>query len=285
MNLERPARAGTIARPGALCIALACLATPGALRAQQCAADHTTFFEWNSIHLAVVATDSDGVELRAITSRIMYQGTPHEFFGRFDPDSAAAWVAAATQVAEAGGRPDSGARALATPALRSDDSSYVIVRREAKGRHWRDEVEITMVAARDSGGFRLIASPADADTLFRALFSRAIQSGMFARHDTARPMLITQLDTPPKVAHAGAVSYPMVADGRFMSGEVVAEFVVGVDGRPDMSTFCAIASDAPEFTSAARNAVQRTRFTPGILHSVPVRVHVVQNVEFHRPRP
>ena len=255
------------------------------LSAQQCGAGTTTF-EWNTIHVAVAATDTFGVALHAFTSGVLYHGTPHRFSGYFDPDSAANWVASATRVAEARGRADSGVDLLQTPALVSTDSSYVLARRMAKHGKWTGDVTIVMVTPHDSDGFRLIAPATDADSLFRALFGRAVQSRLASGGGGGgggggpRIVSIRELDSPPTMIHAGRVAYPETPDGRVRDGEVVVQFVVGADGRPDLTTFCTIATDGPEFTTAARDAVRDTRFTPGMLHGSPVRTLVMQNVEF-----
>lgn len=249
------------------------------LSAQQCGAG-TTRFEWNTVHVAVAATDTFGVALHAFTSGVLYHGTPHRFSAYFDPDSAANWVASATRVAEASGRADSGVDLLQTPALVSTDSSYVLVRRMAKHGKWTGDVTIVMVTPHDSDGFRLIAPATDADSLFRALFGRAVQSRLAGGRVGPKMAFGQKLDSPPTMIHAGRVAYPETPDGRVRDGEVVVQFVVGADGRPDLTTFCAIATDGPEFTTAARDAVRDTRFTPGMLHGSPVRTLVMQNVEF-----
>jgi hypothetical protein len=277
-------RRSLAATTGATLIAFGCLLAPPALFSQQCGAGTSTF-EWHTIHVAVAATDSYGVALQAFTSAALYQGTPHHFSGYFDPDSAANWVAAAARVAEASGRADPGVGLLQTPALFSTDGSHLVARRTAKHGKWTGDVAIVMISRHDSAGFQLITPGKEADTLFRALFGRALQSHLVAGGAGSKINLDGLLDSPPAVIHAGTVAFPEAPDGMVRDGEVVTQFVVGVDGRPDMSTFCAIATDGPEFTAAAHEAVLHTQFTPGMLHGAPVRTRVMQNVEFrwHRP--
>ena len=81
------------------------------------------------------------------------------------------------------------------------------------------------------------------------------------------------VDTPAAADDAHPVS-PMYPDSLFraaVGGRVVVEFVVGIDGRPDMATFGAVLSTNPRFTEAVRQALGTARFTPAWLNGRRVR--------------
>jgi hypothetical protein len=74
-----------------------------------------------------------------------------------------------------------------------------------------------------------------------------------------------QVDSAAKVKGAPIVAaYPpsLMAEG--LSGRVVAEFIVGVDGRMEAESFGWVTSTHPLFTDAARRALEHTEFVPAI---------------------
>jgi hypothetical protein len=68
-----------------------------------------------------------------------------------------------------------------------------------------------------------------------------------------------------------------------VSGEVVAEATVGIDGRVDMASFCIQYSTQQLFTFAVKNAVLNWRFQPGEVDGKPVRARGVMHFEFLLP--
>ena len=72
------------------------------------------------------------------------------------------------------------------------------------------------------------------------------------------------VDTPaiPDSAHPVSPVFPDSLLRAAVGGRVVAEFVVDIDGQPNMSTFSAVLSTHDLFTDAVRRAIGSARFTP-----------------------
>lgn len=93
------------------------------------------------------------------------------------------------------------------------------------------------------------------------------------------------VDTPvaPDSAHPITPVFPDSLYRAAMGGRVVAEFVVDVDGRPNMGTFSAVSSTHALFTEAVRGAVSGARFTPAWRSGKRVRQLVQLPFAFVKP--
>lgn len=90
-----------------------------------------------------------------------------------------------------------------------------------------------------------------------------------------------QVDEPAQVAPGNpAPRYPDILRTAGVNGEVLAQFVVGPDGRPDMNTFKVLRSNNQLFTTAVMNAVPDMRFTPGRIAGKPVKQLVQMPFQF-----
>lgn len=74
--------------------------------------------------------------------------------------------------------------------------------------------------------------------------------------------------------------YPSSLQSAGIEGEVDVQFVVGVDGRADMSTFKVMKSNNDMFSNAVRNAVSRARYRPAEIGGKKVRMLVQQPFMF-----
>lgn len=74
-------------------------------------------------------------------------------------------------------------------------------------------------------------------------------------------------------AVAGSVGprYPETLRAGRIEGEVLAQFVVDIDGRADLTTFRVLESPHSRFTDAVREAVRTMRFHPAEVGGAPVR--------------
>ena len=81
------------------------------------------------------------------------------------------------------------------------------------------------------------------------------------------------VDTPAAIdsAHPIRPVFPDSLRRAAVGGRVVAEFVVDINGRPNMSTFSAVLSTHEQFTDAVRSAIGNARFTPAWLAGRRVR--------------
>lgn len=89
------------------------------------------------------------------------------------------------------------------------------------------------------------------------------------------PYLESQVQAPARVA--GRPRSPNVSDAMRRAGlrdglyEVVTEFVVDAQGRPESSTLRIVRSTARELEAPVRDDVRTLRFTPATLGGIPVR--------------
>jgi protein TonB len=75
--------------------------------------------------------------------------------------------------------------------------------------------------------------------------------------------------------------YPGMLQSQGVSGTVIAQFVVGIDGKVDMSTFKVIESSHDLFTAAVKNALPRMRFQPAEVGGNKVKQLVQQPFVFN----
>jgi protein TonB len=88
----------------------------------------------------------------------------------------------------------------------------------------------------------------------------------------------SMLDDSPKPR------YPAVLETSGIPGEVQAQFVVGTDGKADMSSFKVLKSTNELFTQAVKSVLPRMRFSPAQIGGKPVNQLVQQSFMFAVPR-
>ena len=93
------------------------------------------------------------------------------------------------------------------------------------------------------------------------------------------------VDTPaaPDENHPIVPAFPDSLLRAAVGGRVVAEFVVDVNGKPNMATFSAVQSTHPMFTEAVRGAIGAAQFTPAWLAGRRVRQLVQLPFRFAAP--
>jgi len=79
---------------------------------------------------------------------------------------------------------------------------------------------------------------------------------------------------------AGSPRYPTALRSAGVSGEVLAQFVVGTDGRVDVSSFKAVRSSDAQFTQAVLDALPSMRFTAAEMGGKPVKQLIQQPFVF-----
>lgn len=95
------------------------------------------------------------------------------------------------------------------------------------------------------------------------------------------PYFDFQVEMPVGVIlHYGWPRYPASLRSAGVEGEVLAQFVVGTDGRVELESFKAIRASDPMFESAVRDGLAAMRFTPAELGGKPVRQLVQQPFVF-----
>lgn len=95
-----------------------------------------------------------------------------------------------------------------------------------------------------------------------------------------------QVDSAAKLGgtRSFGVPYPAALFAEKLSGSVVAEFVVGEDGRVEAETFGVVSSSHALFTEAVRKALEQAVFSPAVKDGRRVRQVVHQPFNFTPPR-
>ena len=90
----------------------------------------------------------------------------------------------------------------------------------------------------------------------------------------------------PVAPAAGSASprYPDLLRKAGVEGEVLAQFIVGPDGRADVSSFRVLKSDHDLFVASVRNALPMMRFKPALVGGRAVRQLVQQPFSFTMTR-
>lgn len=100
----------------------------------------------------------------------------------------------------------------------------------------------------------------------------------------------SDLEVPPRIAVPTAASralqdaYPDALRRAGIGGVVQLQFVVGTSGKVEASSVEVIESPAAALSAAAKRAVARVEFKPGMHHGVAVRSRVLLPVEFKSER-
>lgn len=79
--------------------------------------------------------------------------------------------------------------------------------------------------------------------------------------------------------------YPQALMSKGVAGSVLATFVVGIDGRPDLETYIALESTHPLFAQAVRDALPRMKFKAAKRSNVTVRQQVELRFSFRVVKP
>jgi TonB family protein len=89
------------------------------------------------------------------------------------------------------------------------------------------------------------------------------------------------VDEPPERISGPALRYPEMLRQANIEGMVIFEFVVAADGTVEEQSIVIIMTSNDGFVLPAREVIQKSRFRPGRVRGVPVRVLVRQTVSFN----
>ena len=100
------------------------------------------------------------------------------------------------------------------------------------------------------------------------------------------PYFEFQVERPVRPDRGGGVAprYPDALRQAGVEGEVLAQFVVGPDGRPDVGSFKVLKSSHGLFTNAVRSALPMMRFQPALVGGKAVRQLVQEPFTFSLAR-
>lgn len=98
--------------------------------------------------------------------------------------------------------------------------------------------------------------------------------------DPTRTFLVAAVDEPPLRLAGPALRYPDMLRRAGIEGQVVLEFVIDSTGRVEPASLKVISASNRAFESPAREVIVRSRFRPGRVRGIAVRVLVQQSITF-----
>jgi TonB family protein len=163
---------------------------------------------------------------------------------------------------------------LLTAAL--TESSSLLARRIAAMRRPISSFRLTQTA--------LLATSAILATIVACEMQSPTQPKVLASAATPTinngPYFEFQVEKPVAFVRGGAPRYPDVLRKAGVAGEVLAQFVVGPDGRADVGSFKVLESSDELFSNVVRSALPQMRFSPALVGGKPVRQLVTQPFRF-----
>ena len=94
------------------------------------------------------------------------------------------------------------------------------------------------------------------------------------------------MDEAPQLISSPGPEYPVDLYAQEIEGQVLFEFVLGVNGKAEPASITVIESSHPGFDDAARRVIEASVFTPGRIEGQAVRTFVRIPIDFvFRPKP
>lgn len=94
-------------------------------------------------------------------------------------------------------------------------------------------------------------------------------------HSIDELTVLPALESPERAARVIQDSYPTRLQRRGIGGSVRLQFVIEVDGSVDESSIIIVAATIRRLGEAAKEAVLRVKFTPGMVDGRPVRTEIL----------
>ena len=118
-----------------------------------------------------------------------------------------------------------------------------------------------------------VTDPADFSGRGRTDFAKGAAGGVLpTASDSGTTYLDIQVERQARaVVGSAGPRYPESLRAARVEGKVLAQFVVDLEGRADLSTFRVLESAHARFTDAVREAVRTMRFHPAEVGGMPVR--------------
>jgi TonB family protein len=99
--------------------------------------------------------------------------------------------------------------------------------------------------------------------------------------DTSDLYAVVTLKQPPERISSPPIMYPRRLQEAGIEGDVILEFVIGVDGRVEPGSVKVISSPNEAFSNSARAVIEGSEFLPGQVLGKPVRTLVQTVIGFH----
>jgi hypothetical protein len=243
-----------------------------------------TRLNWGTVNVLVSGNPTRGVQIRAMTSGVNYDGTAKRYSAGFDPELVEPWLNEANAVVTYNHPPTSDStRALETPPLSAIDGSRLVVRRKRKKNGWESDVSLIFLAPAGGHSWSISAERKEATQFLQALLLAETKSGMSAQADDNAMQLVNslELDQGPVMLSHPPLNFPAASSpGTPRQDEVWLEYIVGADGIPEPDSFVAVWFDDPRFVDEAVKVIAQARFQPGMVNGHPARALVSQPFVF-----
>jgi TonB family protein len=233
----------------------------------------SALLDWPNLRV-VVAPDSEGTYLSANTGPGTSRNPGKFFSGSFVPSELSTWDVTAREFLKLRLTDADSGETCSSPTVSSTEGGRVYLFRRRVNNSWTAERFLVMQGSDTapplsvSGTEESIAEILDSvgavnkRTPVLPSYPRSTDSArMFDRH--ARPK---QSNRPPP--------YPVEARQRNVEGMVLLAFVIGADGRADMSTVVVEYETYNGFTDSVLRQLPSFRFEPAVRNGKPVRERV-----------
>lgn len=266
--------------PRLLVLALATFVA-GAAGSQEVTAPRSSYIKFTNLRI-LLSPDTSGIYLWASSGEP--NGPEKSYSAVFDPAKVTAWVSDARWFLDQKTPNDANGSSLTSAALSGlEDAGRVYLVRRRNGSDWSRE-RFLIFEPKNPGIEPLIVS--GYEPLIREIldsvevvsrgappFKPAIlRDSSGAEIEFDEPARLKPGQKPP--AYPG--NYRM--NGR--EGIVIVRFVVGIDGKADMSSARTVASSGASFEKSVLSTLPKLRFEPAKLHGAPVRQLVVMPFDF-----
>ena len=250
---------------------------PSLAGAQSLYVPQGVWLEWNTARVAL-SPDSSGTIVWVQSTGDRKAGI-QAFVGTFEAENAAAWVAAARSFLKLPLRDGDTVLFRASPRVRTADGlgspgGMYLARRQQEGR-WTEE-RFLVLESRDQDPVMVNANEKALNEILDSLEAVAMRTPIVP----VRPVLKADSTVHTEKAVTKVASaypdnqpplYPVDLRRINQSGMVILSFVVGIDGKAEMSSARAVFSSHPSFLKAVLEAVPRMRFYPAEIDGRPVR--------------
>jgi|GEM_PF-4884412 len=218
----------------------------------------------------------DGVIVWAVPS-----GTTAPMVLRFDLDALANWLRVARRMMFVSGPPPGAAPGpVQTPVLTTPDGGLMLLVRDHDGGFWITDARLVLKADPLTVPVAMTLASGTGSALFSA-FERSVRNGRTSsgRGPDATPFAaFLRLDRGFSRLRGPEPVYPRDARARGIQGAAWMEVAVDSTGR--VTNAQVLYADHTGFGVAAREMLERSVYTPAVLHGTPMPVRALVRVPF-----
>jgi len=260
------------------------LFAPQAVARAQSAELHGAWLEWKDLQIAMSPDPTGSLIWINIGQSMSQTRKPQLFYGTFNPAATRPWIHDARLFMNTGLSETDTAVVRTSPILAMSNMDRVYVARRKQKGGWTRE---RFLIFESPGSPPVILNGTDEmiggilDSLENVV-EHTPATDTSAVADSVRlynPLDTTIVPPAPSPRNLGP-QYPEAERLQNHQGMVVLSFVVGLDGKIDLSSVKIVYSRSPEFFAAVRRALPALRFDPAIVAGTPVPMRVMMPFAF-----